>query len=140
MSKINFIYLRINEASWLLRSLRRPCSAFLQHDSTSGSRITKIRSNPQRHHRTKIFCSSWNKTVLSIFLPKTTKMKTVVQKVAKPVLVPENAIIKTRLYWVFRRRITSTTEGSRKPEKLYWILFLLCILGDLGFFMGFYLF
>ena len=44
--------IRFNDASWLLRSLRLPCSAFLQHDSTSGSRITKLRSNPLRHHRT----------------------------------------------------------------------------------------
>jgi len=33
-----------------------------------------------------------------IFLPKTTKMKTVVQKAAKPALVPENTIIKTEIY------------------------------------------
>ena len=34
------------------RSLRRPCSALLQHDSISWSRITKLMSNPLRHHRT----------------------------------------------------------------------------------------
>ena len=67
-------------------------------------------------------------------------MKTVVQKAAKPILVPENAIIKTGLYRVFGRRISSTTEGSRELEKLYGILILLRVLGDLRFYLGFYLF
>ena len=48
---------RINDASWLLRTLRLPCSAFLQHDSISGSRITKLRSNPLRHCRTQGYYS-----------------------------------------------------------------------------------
>ena len=46
-----------NNASWLLRSLRQPCSALLHHDLISGFRITKLRSNPLRHHRTTIIKS-----------------------------------------------------------------------------------
>ena len=62
------------------------------------------------------------------------------QKAAKLVLVPENTLIKTGIYWVFGRRIISTTKGLREPKKLYWILFLLRVLGDLRFYMAFYLF
>lgn len=42
---------QINDASWLSRSLRRPCNVVLQPRSIRGFRITKLRSNPLRHHR-----------------------------------------------------------------------------------------
>ena len=44
---------QFNNASWLSRSLRRPCNVVLQPRSIRGFRITKLRSNPLRHHRKK---------------------------------------------------------------------------------------